>query len=466
MGCHPSAFVFSSSFTLGKPELSRRPQTHRLPCPATGSRQTRVKVIALNDPLTEAPGPERPKQNIVRRVATLAAAGAISFLLPMNAFAGTTVQRRHFAAQVATVSVTDSDTSSTNMYHRKSVDALKANPMSSVDMRKVHVSIVPRRTDPPIHKALKCALIMGIATTAITAITIAVFWVIQDTLVYKPTGVWRGTPKSWDMPHYEDVRFQTPDGVDITGWFIKQPPGTFEKARTLIYFHGTDKNASFRLKKVVGFYEQCRCNILLLSYRGYGMSTGKPNEKGVRIDAESALNYLKSRGDVDVSPGGKLWVFGESLGGAVAIHFTRVFEKHVNALILENTFTSLLDMIRLEFPILGIFRYLSRNKWQSNKWIKGLELPILFLSGAKDAYIPPRMMRQMYDFAENARVREFVEFEHGTHNRTWTTEGFYDAIAEFMKRVESNVAPPALVKSSNEESAILNNGQDMITAAA
>jgi abhydrolase domain-containing protein 13 len=276
--------------------------------------------------------------------------------------------------------------------------------------------------------------------------TIAVFWVIQESLVYKPTAVWRGSPKSHDMPHYEDVRYCTSDKVEITGWFIKQPPEVYRSARTLIYFHGTDKNASFRLKKVVGFYKTCGCNILLLSYRGYGVSTGRPNEKGMRIDAESALDFLRSRGDIDVSPAagtGKLWVFGESLGGAVAVYFTSVYEEYVNALILENTFTSLLDMIKLEFPILGVFRYLSRNRWQSKKRIGALSLPILFLSGARDAYIPPRMMRKMHDLAENASVRSFVEFERGTHNGTWTLDGFYEAVAAFMTRVEGGPAVPA-----------------------
>lgn len=298
---------------------------------------------------------------------------------------------------------------------------------------------LPRRTDAKRVYALKCALLAAIASSLIVAATIAVFWVIQDSLVYKPTAVWRGSPAGHGMPFFEDVRYCTVDKVEITGWFIKQPPEVYAKARTLIYFHGTDKNASFRLKKVVGFYRECGCNVLLLSYRGYGVSTGSPNEKGIRIDAESAFDYLQSRGDVDVSDAsgsGNLWVFGESLGGAVAVYFASQYERYINALIVENTFTSLLDMIKLEFPILGIFRYLSRNRWQSKKRIGKLTLPILFLSGARDTYIPPDMMRQMHDLAANSKEREFVEFDRGTHNRTWTLEGFYEAVSDFMGRVD------------------------------
>lgn len=298
---------------------------------------------------------------------------------------------------------------------------------------------VPKRIDGPYRYAAKILLLIGLFVSVITTVTIAVFWTIQDSLVYKPTKVWRGTPAASGMPYYENVNYCTVDGVEISGWFIKQPPESFATARTLMYFHGTDKNASFRLRKVIGFYEKCRCNVLLLSYRGYGLSTGKPNERGVRIDAESAYDYLKSRNDVNVGPKGDLWVYGESLGGAVAIYFSNLYQHCINALILENTFTSLLDMIKLEFPILGIFRYLSRNRWQSKKRIGELGIPMLFLSGLKDTYIPPEMMKQMHSLAVSSPLKEFVEFESGTHNRTWATVGFYETVARFMDRVETEM---------------------------
>lgn len=265
--------------------------------------------------------------------------------------------------------------------------------------------------------------------------------VIQDSLVYKPTRVWRGNPAASGMPNYDDVDYTTRDGVNIKGWFIRQPlpNDQFSESRTLIYFHGTDKNASFRLAKVIGLYETCKCNILLVSYRGYGLSTGRPNERGMRIDAESAYDYLQSRGDVNVGPGGNLWVYGESLGGAVAIHFSKMYQHCINALILENTFTSLLDMIKLEIPFLGVFRHLSWNRWQSKKRIGDLSIPLLFLSGLKDAYIPPRMMKQMHGLATKSPLKEFVEFKNGTHNRTWTSQGFYESIASFMDRVDNEV---------------------------
>ncbi len=214
-------------------------------------------------------------------------------------------------AQINTASLTAVSTQVRPSTSKSSTFALRIAAAPSVPLSASSIGrfralqpIIPTAKDSRLHFALKCALLAAIVSSIVTAATIAVFWVIQDSLVYKPTKVWRGTPKSSGMPFYDDVNYCTFDGVEISGWFIKQPPETYRDSRTLIYFHGTDKNASFRLKKVVGFYEQCKCNVLLLSYRGYGLSSGHPNERGMCIDAESALDYLASRGDVDVSPGG------------------------------------------------------------------------------------------------------------------------------------------------------------------
>lgn len=309
-------------------------------------------------------------------------------------------------------------------------------------------ALIPNKSDTPRQKAMKCLALLCLLSAVATVGTIGVFWVIQDGLVYKPTSVWRGTPKAFGMPDYDDVSYKTSDGETIRGWFIRRPGREYLTTRTIIYFHGTDKNASFRLKKVLGLYEQCAANVLLISYRGYGLSTGHPNEQGLRRDAEGALHYLVGRGDVDVTPGGsRLWVYGESLGGAVALYFTERFQTRVNALVLENTFTSLLDMITLQFPILGPARYLSRNRWLSRRRIARVAVPILFLSGLADSYIPPAMMKRMHRAAGKAKFKRFVPFPGGTHNRTWTLPGFYQEVNDFMSAVETDeagIAPAAI----------------------
>lgn len=294
--------------------------------------------------------------------------------------------------------------------------------------------IMPADGDKPLVLAGKVATLAVALFSVAFAAMIAVFYGIQDRLVYKPSRVSRGTPDDFDMPDFDDVSFCTMDGVEINGWFIRRPGQEYRTARTLVYFHGTDKNASFRLKKAAGFFDKCNCNVLLTSYRGYGSSGGSPNEKGMCRDADGAFEYLRARTDID---GGRVWVFGESLGGAVSLHFVKRYEQFVNALVLENTFTSLLDMINREFPFLGVFRYLSRNQWRSTSRIRSLTLPMLFLSGQRDAYIPPDMMKRLHTLAEaSSSYTEFVPISDGTHSRTWTNKNYFSSVSAFMNKVE------------------------------
>jgi fermentation-respiration switch protein FrsA (DUF1100 family) len=59
-----------------------------------------------------------------------------------------------------------------------------------------------------------------------------------------------------------------------------------------------------------------RCNVLALSYRGYGKSEGTANEKGIKFDAQTALDYILSNEKLEKT---SIYLYGQSIGGAVSI---------------------------------------------------------------------------------------------------------------------------------------------------
>jgi pimeloyl-ACP methyl ester carboxylesterase len=62
----------------------------------------------------------------------------------------------------------------------------------------------------------------------------------------------------------------------------------------------------------------------------YGKSTGSPSEKGLKIDAETAIQYIFGREELRNSP---LILYGQSLGGAVAIYLA---EKHQDKVFFQK----------------------------------------------------------------------------------------------------------------------------------
>jgi alpha/beta superfamily hydrolase len=59
-------------------------------------------------------------------------------------------------------------------------------------------------------------------------------------------------------------------------------------------------------------------NILTVAYRGYSESEGYPTELGLKTDGLAIMNYTKENKMDLVSTGGKFYLLGRSLGGAVA----------------------------------------------------------------------------------------------------------------------------------------------------
>lgn len=179
--------------------------------------------------------------------------------------------------------------------------------------------------------------------------------------------------------------------------------------------------------------QRLQCNVFMLSYRGYGESDGYPSQKGIINDAQAALDHLVQRKDIDTS---RIVVFGRSLGGAVGAVLAKNNPGKVSALILENTFTSILDMAGIMLPFLRWFiggssskgpkllNCVVRSPWSTLDIIAEVKQPIIFLSGLQDELVPPSHMRLLYEkaFEHNKNCR-FVDFPNGMHMDTWNSGG-------------------------------------------
>lgn len=130
----------------------------------------------------------------------------------------------------------------------------------------------------------------------------------------------------------------------MSAFLIKPPNKQYARPVTILTFHGNAGNIGHRLPIARMLTNEIHCNVLMLEYRGYGLSTGNPDEKGLTIDAQTGLDYIRSRDDLKRT---KIIVYGQSLGGAVSIGLVANNKGtgDIAALILENTFLSIKKMI-------------------------------------------------------------------------------------------------------------------------
>ena len=232
-----------------------------------------------------------------------------------------------------------------------------------------------------------------------------------------PVGNW--APEHFE---YEDVRFASPDGTQLHGWYLQHenPRGY------LMYCHGNGDCVAFLDGTVNHLRKRHALSVFVFDYRGYGRSEGSPTEAGVLKDSEAALNWFADRTG---RPQSEMILLGRSLGGGVAVDLAA--RHQVKAVVLQNTFTSMVDVAAIHYRWLPV-RWLMRTKFDSLSKIDGYDGPVLQSHGTHDQVVPIELGRQLH--AAIRGTKQFLAFDGGEHNSPEPAE--YDAHLErFLSRV-------------------------------
>mgnify|MGYP001825542246 CR=1 FL=1 len=226
---------------------------------------------------------------------------------------------------------------------------------------------------------------------------------------------------------YEDVRIDTRDGERLHGWFVPAA----EARGTLLFFHGNAGNISHRLESIT-IFTRLGLDVLIIDYRGYGQSTGKPSEAGTYRDARATWDFLvNGRG---LEPG-RIVIFGRSLGGAVGAWLASQLAANEQpaAVIIESSFSSGADMARRLYPVYPA-RLLTRLKYPVVDYAGRIACPVLVVHSRDDEIIPFSMGQAIYTAARQPKA--FIELR-GDHNAGfWISREEYAAgLAAFLDGV-------------------------------
>ena len=265
-------------------------------------------------------------------------------------------------------------------------------------------------------------IMQGIAITVALWLLLNIYMYLQQpSMTFFPARELPQTPADWGMP-YGDVNLVTASSERVHGWYIPAPGARY----TVLFLHGNGGNIGHR-GETVEILHRLGLNVLLIDYRGYGNSEGRPGEEAMYEDARLAWDYLL---DAQGQPPHRIIVFGRSLGGAVAAHLAA--EVTPAALILESTFSSVRDMARELHPLLSRLVWL-RYRFPVVDNVARVAAPVLVLHSPEDDVIPYRFGRRVFEAARPPR--EFVELR-GDHN-----SGFLDsqpryqlALRDFIRR--------------------------------
>ncbi|KAF5835417.1 Alpha/Beta hydrolase protein [Dunaliella salina] len=284
----------------------------------------------------------------------------------------------------------------------------------------------------------------------VAGVAVALLYFFQEKILYVPTipgmpDFSNITPERYGMAS-QDVDIVTKDGIKIHAWLLRLKQWTAEELKSrpvILFFQENAGPMAFRLPFLKLMIRHLGCPVFAVSYRGYRLSEGqlsegKPTEKGLKEDARAALAHLAQNPAVD---GSRVVVFGRSLGGAVALHLAAEKPRQVIGVMVENTFTSVEDMVSRVVPPLGLIigtgkpgNFLVTNKWRNNEAIGQLDnVPLLMLVSGQDEMVPSEQMYSLHKLQRSKQCK-LVEFPLSSHMDAYDKEPvqYWNALTEFM----------------------------------
>jgi len=198
----------------------------------------------------------------------------------------------------------------------------------------------------------------------------------------------------------EKVRIKTRDNIELLSWYHNKH---LDNYKTILFLHGNAGSLENRIHKI-NHFKNMKVNFLIVAWRGFSGNKGEPTEEGLYEDARSAINWLKLKGVKE----NNIIVYGESLGTGVATEIAQ--NRNFGGIILESPFTSMIDAGKDKYPYLPV-RLLLKDKYESDKKIKNINIPILIMHGKIDNIVPFSMGKKMYELANNPKYSYFSEYD-------------------------------------------------------
>lgn len=237
----------------------------------------------------------------------------------------------------------------------------------------------------------------------------------QRVWIFQPSDrSWSGgtyAAESMDDVWIEFTSQETGEPVRLHGlWAPHENLGQRADAPVLLYLHGARWNvtgSAFRMRRM----QELGFSVLGIDYRGFGKSSNDlPSEKIATEDARAAWDWLARK-----YPDRPRYIFGHSLGGAIAINLAADVGDERGTLV-EGTFTSIPDVVRtFKWGWLPISPLITQ-RFEAHKRVAGIGSPLLVVHGSADRLIHPDLGRRLYEAAKGPK--RFVLVEGGSHHNT------------------------------------------------
>ncbi len=205
----------------------------------------------------------------------------------------------------------------------------------------------------------------------------------------------------------------------------------------IMYCHGNKWHMDFywqRAKLLAHVGGKHRFGVLMVDYRGFGLSDGPPSEDGLKADVNTCLQWLKDKGLNNQ----RLIMYGFSMGSAPATQITASPSVLTpNKLLLEAPFASadvmVADASGLNVP--GAF--VTDLKLNNADVIKNVSQPLFWIHGTNDNFLNIKTHGEVVYKNHGGTYKEAHRIANADHGQVPLVFGFQnyaEAVEKFICR--------------------------------
>ncbi|MBP2001682.1 fermentation-respiration switch protein FrsA (DUF1100 family) [Paenibacillus shirakamiensis] len=268
----------------------------------------------------------------------------------------------------------------------------------------------------------------------------------------------------FDILDKSDVSVTTRDGLTLHGYAISSHPNS---NKWVIIVHGY--TASLEVSaQFGGLFEDIGFNVLLVDQRRHGRSQGSYTTYGFheKYDIESWVNWIISHAGTDVVIG----LHGQSLGGGTVLEYLTIADPRVHFVIADCPYSDLTQLIRYQLSVLNKvptfpFLPLINNQLERKagfrlhqvspiKSVQNTSMPVMFIHGTEDKYVPTRMSQDMYKVKAHG-LKKLLLVNGAIHGNAYSVDPVrysHEVQAFVTQTLEEHVSSPVTpLNSSNSE---------------
>ena len=243
------------------------------------------------------------------------------------------------------------------------------------------------------------------------------------------------------------ITIKSPYGYDLKGFFIPNDNSN----KFIIICHGITANSNSSIKYASIFYK-LNFNILIYDHRFHGLSGGKFASMGYfeKFDLKAYADWIFNQYGNNISLG----VFGESMGAGTVMQYCGI-DPRVSFCIEDCGYSDVEELFsirlkedyKINFPLFVSFTSLIMKiiyKWSFKKtspikYVKDLEIPMLFIHGDNDTYVPTSMVYELYN-AKTKGIKKLYLCKGAKHANSFATDPqkYFAVISDFLKNINLN----------------------------